>query len=153
MMLCRDRQMRRYTILSCLLWALSLMLLLSAHALAEDHSEGVTVEMLAKTGQSWDGSTLPAYPQRAPEITLLRITIPAGTVLPLHQHPVINAGVLLSGELTVITQENQTLHLKAGDPIVEVVNKWHYGRNTGQDPAVIVVFYAGAQGTPITIKK
>ena len=151
MMLCRDSEMRRYSIISGLLWALCLMLLLSVPVFA-DHSEGVGVEMLAKTGQSWDGSTLPAYPQRAPEITILRITIPAGTVLPLHQHPVINAGVLLSGELTVIAEGDQTLHLKAGDPIVEVVNKWHYGQNTGKDPAVILVFYAGAQGTPISIK-
>jgi quercetin dioxygenase-like cupin family protein len=73
--------------------------------------------------------------------------------LPLHKHPVINAGVLLKGELTVVTEDNKTLHLKAGDSIVEVVNKWHYGINKGNESAEIIVFYAGAQGSPITIKK
>jgi quercetin dioxygenase-like cupin family protein len=135
-----------------LLWVLCLVSLLSSAVYADD-SKGVTVEQLVRTGQSWDGIALPAYPKKAPEITILRITIPAGTVLPLHKHPVINAGVLLSGELTVTTAEGKTLHLAAGDPIVEVVNKWHYGRNTGKGRAVILVFYAGARDTPITIKK
>ena len=73
--------------------------------------------------------------------------------MPLHEHPVINAGVLLSGELTVVTEDNKTLHLKAGDAIVEVVNKWHYGKNEGNEPAEILVFYAGTADKPISIKK
>jgi quercetin dioxygenase-like cupin family protein len=131
---------------------LFLALLFSSTVLADD-TVGVTTEVLAKTSKSWDGSPLPEYPDKSPEITILRITIPCGTSLPIHLHPVINAGVLLSGELTVITESDKTLRLKAGDPIVEVVNKWHYGKNTGNDPAVILVFYAGAIDTPITIKK
>lgn len=72
--------------------------------------------------------------------------------LPLHEHPVINAGVLLKGQLTVITTDNKTLHLKAGDPIVEVVDSLHYGINEGNEPAEIMVFYAGIEDKPITIK-
>ena len=132
--------------------SLCLILFLANAALAED-AAGVKVGVLAKTGSAWDGGVLPAYAQGAPEITILRITIPAGTSLPLHKHPVINAGVLLKGELTVVTEDNKTLHLKSGEAIVEVVNKWHYGKNEGKDPAEILVFYAGTGETPITIKK
>ena len=109
------------------------------------------VKELAKTTQSWDGTFLPAYPQGQPEVTILRITIPAGTRLDTHSHPVINAGVLISGQLTVVTTDGKTLHLKAGDPIVEVVNTLHYGINQGEVPAELVVFYAGTIGTPITV--
>lgn len=116
-------------------------------------SEEIQVEELTKSSTSWDGNLLPHYPQGKPEITILKITIPAGAELPLHQHPVINAGVLLEGELTVHTQAGKTLKLKAGDPIVEVVNTWHYGKNEGEDPAVIIVFYAGEKGKEITIKE
>jgi len=112
----------------------------------------VQVEELEKTSISWDGTHLPGYPKGTPEITILRIKIPPGVQLPLHEHPVINAGVLLTGELTVITENNKTLHLKAGDAIVEVVDKWHYGKNEGDQIAEIIVFYAGTPGTPITIK-
>jgi quercetin dioxygenase-like cupin family protein len=109
------------------------------------------VKELVKTTKSWDGELLPAYPHGQPQITILRISIPAGTQLHTHNHPVINAGVLLSGQLTVATKDGKVLHLKAGDPIVEVVNTLHYGMNQGKVPAEIVVFYAGAIDTPITI--
>lgn len=88
-----------------------------------------------------------------PEITILKIKIPPKMRLPLHQHPVINAGVLLKGELTVVTEEKETLHLKAGDAIIEVVDKWHYGINEGTEPAEIIVFYAGTKDLPVTIKE
>lgn len=133
---------------------LSLLLtLLLSSTLQADGPTDVTVAVLAKTSSSWDGTPLPTYSPDTPEITILRITIPAGTTLPLHEHPVINAGVLLRGELTVVTDDGKTLHLKEGDPIVEVVNKWHYGKNTGNDSAEILVFYAGTVGTQITVKK
>ncbi|MFC1589899.1 cupin domain-containing protein [Candidatus Omnitrophota bacterium] len=132
--------------------AVCLALLLSGNAFAEEAS-GVEVEVLAKTGSSWDGEALPAYPEEEPEVTILKITIAPGVRLPLHEHPVINAGVLLSGELTVITEEDDMLHLKAGDPIVEVVNKKHYGKNEGDEPAEIIVFYAGTAHMPITVKE
>jgi quercetin dioxygenase-like cupin family protein len=126
--------------------------LLSSNVLAADASS-VRPNVLAKTSLSWDGSRLPDYPKGTPEVTILRIKIPPGAQLPLHKHPVINAGVLLSGELTVVTEDNRILHLRAGDPIVEVVNKWHHGKNEGNEMAEIIVFYAGAQDRPITIEK
>jgi len=113
----------------------------------------VKVDVLAKTSASWDGRDLPNYAKGKPEITILRIKIPPRVQLPLHEHPVINAGVLLKGELTIVTKDKEILHLKAGDSIVEVVDKWHYGKNEGNEPAEIIVFYAGVQDTPITIKK
>lgn len=60
---------------------------------------------------------------------------------------------MLKGELTVITAEGKKLELRAGDPIVEVVNTLHYGVNNGDTEAEIVVFYAGTEGAPITVHK
>jgi quercetin dioxygenase-like cupin family protein len=116
-------------------------------------AENVKVEVLAKASTSWNGSPLPAYKKGEPEITIQRITIPPKVRLPLHKHPVINAGVLLKGTLTVVTKTGEILHLKRGDPIIEIVNQWHYGKNEGTEPAEIIVFYAGAVGEPITIEK
>ncbi len=116
------------------------------------HVNTVEVNQLAKSTKSWDGEFLPQYPEGQPEVTILRIKIPAGAELDMHYHPVINAGVLLEGELTVITDEHKTLHLKAGDSIVELVNKKHYGKNEGKETAEIIVFYAGVENKPITIK-
>jgi quercetin dioxygenase-like cupin family protein len=111
------------------------------------------VDVLVKSSSSWDGEILPDYPKGKPEVTILRITIPPKVQLPLHKHLVINAGVLLKGELTVVTEDKKTLNLKAGDSIVEIVNKWHYGINEGNEAAEIIVFYAGIRSMPITIEK
>ena len=111
------------------------------------------VKELIKATQSWDGKILPAYPQGKPEITILRISIPAGAQLKTHSHPVINAVVLISGQLKVVTKDGKTLHLKAGDPFVEVVNTLHYGINQGKVPAELIVFYAGVINIPITVEE
>jgi quercetin dioxygenase-like cupin family protein len=134
----------------------SVILLLQPSCNMVRNSQGTSgvstvVTELAKTSQSWNGESLPAYPQGQPKITILRISIPARAQLDTHRHPVINAGVLISGELTVITKDGRTLHLKAGDPIVEVVNTLHYGINQGKVPAEIIVFYAGTVDMPITV--
>jgi len=138
-----------------LIFGMCFVILLSGNVLAENVlvEDVVQTDALAKSTLSWDGSRLPDYPKGSPEVTILRIKIPPGVQLPLHTHPVINAGVLLSGELTVVTEENKILHLKAGESIVEVVNKWHYGKNEGDKTAELIMFYAGVFDTPITVKK
>jgi quercetin dioxygenase-like cupin family protein len=129
-----------------------LLLLLVGSAWGEEQNP-VVVDVLTRTGLSWDGRVLPAYAEGRPEITILRIKIPPGAQLPRHRHPFINAGVLLQGELTVVTEDGKTLRLKAGDPIVEVVGVKHYGKNEGPQPAEIIVFYAGILDRPITEKE
>ncbi len=128
----------------------ALILLLSCNSKKNSKTEVIT---LIETSKSWNGAPLPKYLEGNPKVTILKITIPPKTRLETHKHFEINAGVLLKGELTVISQSNDTLYLKAGDPIVELVNTWHYGENNGTEPAEIIVFYAGIEGTPITIIK
>jgi quercetin dioxygenase-like cupin family protein len=115
--------------------------------------EKVSSETICRSTTSWDGKTLPAYGTGQPEITIKRVTIPSGTTLPLHKHPIINAGVLLRGKLTVETDDGKRLVLSAGDPIVELVNQWHRGINQGDETVEILVFYAGTVGDTLTIKK
>jgi quercetin dioxygenase-like cupin family protein len=66
---------------------------------------------------------------------------------------VINAGVLLKGEMTVVTKDGEEYTFSAGDSIVEVVDTWHYGRNDSDQPAELVMFYIGTKGEPLTIKE
>jgi quercetin dioxygenase-like cupin family protein len=142
----KGKRMRR------ILYAICLTLLLASNISAADVS-GVEVSVLSKSGSSWDGKVLPDYPNGKPEITILRIKIPPGAVLPLHKHLVINAGILISGELTVMTEDGKTLYLKTGEGIVEVVNTWHSGKNEGNKAAEIVVFYVGTMNAPLTVNK
>lgn len=109
------------------------------------------VTKLAETTTSWNGDTLPAYPAGQPKITVLKFVIPPKVRLPNHFHTVINSGYMLKGELTVIDVNNETLLLKEGDVIVELVNKIHHGVNNGDVPVELVVFYAGTTELTNTI--
>jgi len=143
------------TAMKCVRWIpwfyLLVVTAISAEAV-ESTATGIQVETLAKSTLSWDGTALPAYPTGTPEVTILRITIPPHTALPMHKHPVINAGVLLKGKLTVRTSDQREKHLAEGDSLIELVEQWHFGRNDGDEPAVILVVYAGELGKPITVK-
>jgi len=121
-------------------------------------ASGIRSEVLAKSTDSWDGSPLPPFPKEGqPEITVLRITVPPHTTLPIHEHPVYNAGYVTKGTLIVEMaggkDDGKTLTLKAGDAIIEVSNKWHFGRNETDEPVEIVVVYFGPKGTPVTVLK
>ncbi len=114
---------------------------------------GVTVDILAKSEKSWNGSTLPAYPTTQPQITIIRYQFAPGAVLPVHKHPVINAGVLLKGTLSVKTDRGDSLELKAGDAIIELVDQWHEGRNNGTETAELIIVYAGSPDLPLAIRQ
>lgn len=132
---------------------LGLCIALSGCTTSAEMQKEITVNKLVQSTKSWDGKNLPSYPKGQPEVTILRIKVKPGAKLPVHYHPVINAGVLLEGELTVVSKEGEVLKLKAGDPIVEVVDKLHYGKNEGDTPAEIIVFYAGTKDSTITVKE
>jgi quercetin dioxygenase-like cupin family protein len=130
----------------------TLLLTLVFPSVSRADNGGIKVDVLTKTTEMWDGELLPAYPQGQPEVTILKITIAPGQKLPVHKHPYINAGMLLRGQLTVTaTETGETRHLKAGDTLVELVNKSHYGKNDGTEPAEILVIYSGIEGQPVTV--
>ncbi|QLE86282.1 cupin domain-containing protein [Shewanella sp. Scap07] len=112
--------------------------------------QGATSRDLIKSTQSWNGEQLPAQTLQQPEVTIKEIIIAPGERLPLHIHPVINAGILASGELTVHSG-SLTRQMVAGDPLIELVNTEHYGQNNGDEPAKIIVFYVAEKGAQLTV--
>ena len=124
----------------------------SNHLFSQNNSEkeGIKKVVLSSSSQSWDGNELPAYPSGKPKISILHITIPPKERLELHKHPIINAGVLIQGELKVVKPNGETLILKQGEAIIELVNSEHYGVNEGDVEAVIIVFYAGDEQSPLS---
>lgn len=121
------------------------------HSIWAGSDSAPIADQLLRTTHSWDGTALPAYPEGQPEITILRITIPPGARLATHHHPVISAGVLLSGQLTIVTPDGRSVRLDAGDAAVELVDAPHYGINEGAEPAEVIVFYAGIADQPISV--
>ena len=109
---------------------------------------GVKVETLSRSDRSWNGDLLPKLNDVQAEVTVLRITVPAGVTLPRHFHPVINAGVLLQGRLRVESDDGASQSLQPGQALIEMVNKVHRGVSLGPEPAVVVVVYVAPKGIP-----
>ena len=67
-----------------------------------NENNSIKSTVLLKSSKSWDNYPLKNYPKGKPEITILKIIIPPKKQFKLHKHPVINGGVVLKGQLTVI---------------------------------------------------
>lgn len=115
-----------------------------------DKKTGIEKEVLLQSSSSWDGTPYASYPQGSPELTLLKLKIPANTELKWHTHPIPNAAYILAGELTVEARDSgQTRVLKQGQTLAEMVNTVHRGK-TGDSPVELIVFYAGSQGIALS---
>lgn len=135
-----------------ILTIVSLSVLLSS--CIENNNAEITVETIVKSNHSWNDALLEPYLEGQPQVQILKYTIPPHFKLPEHKHPAMNAGIVTKGKLRVIsTQTNDTLIISKGEPIVELINTWHYGENISDEQLEIIVFYAGVEGVPITVKR
>jgi quercetin dioxygenase-like cupin family protein len=132
-----------------ILWPL-LVVWLDATAL--DATIGVRVTPLAKETSSWDGKPI-VYPAGTAEMTALLVEIAPGAQTGWHCHRVPNFAYMLEGTLELTLDDGRVKLLNAGDVLSEVVNRSHNGRNVGGVPVKLVVFYAGAVGTPLSAEK
>ena len=106
---------------------------------------------LIRTSQSWDGAQLPDYLQGRPELVVRKYIFPAGQKLGWHHHPVMNYGVLVQGELTIIDKDGTEKVVHAGEAVVEMVGTIHHGENRGTQPAILYMFYLSQEGLPLSV--
>ena len=107
---------------------------------------------LVRTSQSWDGVELPGYLQGHPEIVAVKYEIPAGQKLGWHHHPVMNHGILVQGELTIVSLDGKEKTVYAGEAVVEMVGTVHHGENRGTEPVVLYMFYLSQPGLPLSVQ-
>ncbi|ERH57231.1 cupin domain-containing protein [Pseudomonas simiae] len=135
--------------LKCLTAAATVLSLLGCGTQAKDAAQ-IEKEVLLERSESWDGTPYTAYPSGPPQLTLIRLKIPARTQLPWHTHPMPNAAYIVSGELTVETRANGASRtLRQGQTLAEMVGTEHRGI-TGNIPVELLVFYAGTPGMPLS---
>ena len=110
-------------------------------------------DILLKTTSTWDNVNYKKLKIKNPEVTVLKIVIGVGESLPMHKHDLVNIAYVKKGTLTVITDKNEKITLHEGDCLPELVGKYHYGKNTGDKPIELIVFYIGEKGTPLSVNK
>jgi quercetin dioxygenase-like cupin family protein len=108
-------------------------------------------EILLQATEAWNGKPYTHYPTGQPQLTTIKLTIPPHTALPWHSHPYPNAVYVLSGALTLHDRDSgKTRVLHQGEAAAEEVNAVHRGE-TGDEPAVLLITYAGTPGVPTSI--
>ena len=110
-------------------------------------------EVLLKTTSTWDNAEYKKMKIKTPEATVLKIIINVNEELPMHKHDLVNIAYVKKGTLTVITDENKTITLQEGEVLPELIGKYHYGKNAGNVPVELIVFYIGEKGTPLSVNK
>ncbi|RZL29279.1 MAG: cupin domain-containing protein [Sphingomonas sp.] len=116
-----------------------------------DEGGGSSTTVLLKATSSWNDLKYTSYPAGQPELTTVRMTIPANSKLNWHKHLMPNTAYIVSGELTIEerdTGRKATYH--AGQSLAESVDNVHRGA-TGKEPVVVIVTYAGVQGQPLSV--
>ena len=107
---------------------------------------------LIRTSQSWDGVELPDYLQGRPELVAVKYVFPVGQKLGWHHHPVMNYGILVQGELTIIGLDGKEKTVHEGEPVVEMVNTIHHGENRGNKPVILYMFYLSQKDLPLAVQ-
>ncbi|BBM03584.1 cupin domain-containing protein [Microbulbifer sp. GL-2] len=134
--------------------SLLIFLSLPLGAQPQEDIKGVEFETLVASTKDWAGDTLPASQKGQPELSIVKVTIAPGARLPVHKHPVLNGVYVAKGSLKVtLLDQEKTLTLDEGKAFIEVTDKWHYGHNEGNEPAILIIFYSGIKGVPTTIFK
>ena len=124
----------------------------TAKSAADSAQQQVVSTELIRTSQSWDGVELPDYLKGKPELVAVKYVFPAGQKLGWHHHPVMNYGVLVEGELTIIGQDGKEKVVHEGEAVVEMVNTIHHGENRGKKPVVLYMFYLAQKGMPLAVQ-
>ncbi|EAT58530.1 cupin domain-containing protein [Chlorobium ferrooxidans] len=140
--------MQRYLMMSVVLFFMHVGAL---HAAEYQNVE--VKKLLTATKTTTSGEKIRYLKSKNPEVTALTVRIPPGGSTGWHKHPVPVYAYVLEGRLTVALKDGRTFTFNKGDALVEVVNTFHNGTNSGPEPVTLAVFYTGAAGLPNVIKE
>lgn len=88
------------------------------------------------------------------EATFSRVTIPAGTALPVHKHPYQRYGFVESGRIRVSNLDTGTaVEYGPGETIIEARGQWHTGQALGDAPVVLLVIDQTPPGAGNTVMR
>lgn len=137
---------------SCALLILIFSFFIFDSTLAQtDANQPVKSTQILQTQSTWNGADLSYSVTGEEDITALKIEFAPGAETAWHRHPVTSMAYIISGELEVILKDsNKSKIFRKGDAFAEVINTWHYGKNIGDVPVELIVFYVGEKKIQLT---
>jgi len=110
----------------------------------------VTVKTLLTTDKTDIGQPL-VLPSHHPVLIVSTYDIAPGARLARHKHPFSRYAYVLAGDLTVEFDGGKQRRYHAGDIVVEAVDTWHFGINSGTVPVRLLVIDQVEEGQSNTI--
>lgn len=113
----------------------------------------VIVEPLLKSDTTSVGQKI-HYPKfDNAEVTALKITLKPGKSTGWHKHDIPLFAYIIQGTLTVDLGDGKQRTFEAGSAVAEAIGLWHQGINKGTDDLVLIAFYLGGKGMPLSVPK
>ena len=132
-------------------YLISTLFLLSFIIANAQYSKDITIEKVLKTDTTTIGQKI-VYPNTEnSEVTILKITIKPGQSTGWHHHQIPVFAYVQSGTLTVELENGKSIIYPPNSSFAEMTNTQHNGTNKGTDDLVLIAFFVGIKGEPLSI--
>ena len=130
------------------------LLLLAAFCICfstnSQYNKEVVLETVLKTDTTSIGQKI-NYPSFADdEVSIVKVTIPPGKSTGWHKHNYPVFAYVMKGTLTVEIKDCKPLVFMANSSFSEVINTMHNGVNKGEEDLVLIAFFMGEKGKPLS---
>ena len=124
------------------------LLCLGVHA---QYNQGVVLQPLLKTDTTSIGQKI-EYPDFASdEVSIVKVIIPPGKSTGWHKHVFPVFAYVIQGTLTIEVENHKTMQFQAGTSFPEVINTLHNGINNGKEDVILIAFFMGEKGKPLSV--
>jgi len=115
------------------------------------YNNDLVIETVLKTDTTSIGQKM-MYPNfQNDEVSIVKITIAPGKSTGWHKHNFPVFAYVLKGTLTVEIQKGKTLQFQENTAFSEVINTLHNGSNQGKEDLILIAFFMGEKGKPLSI--
>ena len=114
------------------------------------YNKGAVLEPVLKTDTTSIGQKI-VYPNFAnDEVSIVKVTVPPGKSTGWHKHVFPVFAYVLQGTLTVEVENRKAMQFPANSSFSEVLNTLHNGVNNGKEDVVLIAFFMGEKGKPLS---
>jgi len=128
-----------------------LSILCVCHTAKSQYNKGVVLEPVLKTDTTSIGQKI-VYPNfQSDEVSIVKVIIPSGKSTGWHKHNFPVFAYVLQGTLTVEIENRKSLQFSQNSSFSEVINTLHNGINNGKKDVILIAFFMGEKGKPLSV--
>ncbi|NTV46236.1 MAG: cupin domain-containing protein [Chlorobiales bacterium] len=143
--------MKKHFLIS--LFTLIIVLIANPKLAGSEYNQEVKLDVLLKTDTTSIGQKI-IYPNfQHDEASVLKVTIPPGKSTGWHKHHFPVFGHILKGNLTIEIENGKAITFGENSTFAEVIETYHNGKNMGTEDVVLIAFFMGEKGKPLSERR